>query len=63
MDNFVKCVEKRVFPVNNRVTESISSGFSTERGHVIHDLFTTYTNVVQDCFCESRAIIRTFHSG
>ena len=63
MDNYLCSVEKGHFTVNNRIEVLWPVWFSTEKNHFIHDLFTTYTNVVQDTFCESRGIIRTFHNG
>lgn len=62
MDNCLNSVEKGSFGVNNQTTSPYRVRFSTETGHVIHALFTTYTDVVQDTFCENRVIIRTFHS-
>ena len=63
MDNYLNSVEKGYLRVNNPIVVLWPAWFSTEKGHFIHDLFTTYTNVVQDTFCDSRGIIRTFHNG
>jgi len=50
VDNIINSVEKGVSRVNNVMSDGLRLEFSTEKGLLIHHLFTTYTNVIQDTF-------------
>jgi hypothetical protein len=54
-------VEKLLFSVENSSKKVFPFFLSTDFGLVIHHLFTTYTNVIQEGFRGTSDVIRTFH--